>query len=81
MGKKQLLEGHARVPGEQSDPEGVREVVLETLLQLHMDFASLGRLGDAGPLLYKLMEVAYYAGTPAKAGEQRDGSERKSVLN
>ena len=40
---------------------GLRETVLETLLQLHIDFGSLGRMEVASPLLYELMELAYYA--------------------
>lgn len=38
----------------------LREAVLETLLQLHIDFGVLGCLEEAGPLLHKLMEHAYH---------------------
>jgi hypothetical protein len=41
--------------------EVLRETVLESLLQLHIDFGVLGCIKDAGPLLYKLMEIAYFA--------------------
>jgi hypothetical protein len=44
----------------------LREVVLEALLQLHVDFGVLGRLEEAGPSLHKLMELAYHV-PPATA--------------
>lgn len=81
MGKKQLADRRTRGSRELPDGDSVRETVLETLLQLHLDFAALGRLDDAGPLLYKLMEVAYYTAVPAAAVQQNGTDERKSVLN
>lgn len=37
----------------------LREIVLETLLQLHLDFGVLGQLNAAGPSLHKLMALAH----------------------
>ena len=64
---------------------GLRESVLEKLLQLHLDFGCLGRMEDAGPLLYQLMELAYYAmptGRPAATPKLRSRRrDPKAALN
>lgn len=46
-----------------ADPatDDVREIVMEALLQLHVDFVALGALDQAGPLLQRLMELAYHS--------------------
>lgn len=51
---------------DQADPT-LREAVLESLLQLHIDFRDLGCIADAGPLLHALMELAYHAGAEGSA--------------
>ncbi len=81
MGKKQSMVRRSRSLSESPDEDGVRENVLESLLQLHLDFASLGRLDDAGPLLYKLMEVAYYTAVPSDTEHAPGKNGRRSVLN
>ncbi len=53
----------------------LRETVLETLLQLHVDFGVLGRINEAAPLLYKLMEVAYYT----QPAQRRSSSSRSKA--
>jgi hypothetical protein len=45
--------------------ENIRERVLETLNELHLDFIELGQLEDAGPLLHELMRIGYSAAVPA----------------
>lgn len=53
---------------DEARPESLQESVLESLLQLHLDFAALGVLEEAGPLLHKLMELAYYRKIRSGAG-------------
>lgn len=61
-----------------------RETVLETLLQLHIGFGALGRLDEASPLLYKLMELAYYTQPAQRRSTSSRGKtkhELKPALN
>lgn len=58
--------------------EGLKEVVLEALVQLHVDFAGLGTLNKAGPLLHQLMELAYYAELRSDARAMND---RRGMTN
>lgn len=41
--------------------ETARARALETLYDLHLDFVTLECFREAGPLLHKLMTLAYYA--------------------
>ena len=54
--KKRIL-----VTDKERTGEVLRETILESLLQLHIDFGILGCINEAGALLYKLMEIAYFA--------------------
>ena len=79
MGKKKVTQP-ATADGRRSI-DNTREQTLETLLQLHWDFADLDRLDDAGPLLHKLMEMAYYADTPLMPRARSRKPEFKATLN
>ena len=41
--------------------EACRAFVLTVLDRLHLDFSTMGLLGDAGPYLHQLMSLAYHA--------------------
>ncbi len=73
-----------RRPRTEIDPseEDVREIVMEALLQLHVDFIALGGLDEAGPLLQRLMELAYHS-TAAPTVANTSGGKRlpKPAMN
>ena len=50
------------------DLNGRRRFVMEMLNQAHLDFAAMGKLAEAGPLLHELIAIAH-SQTQSTSGE------------
>jgi hypothetical protein len=55
-------------PEEENARTSSSDYALVLLEQLHIDFARMKRLDEAGPLLHRLMEIAYNEGDRPQAG-------------
>jgi hypothetical protein len=75
MPNKTISKKRTQAPDKGQAGEILCETMLESLLQLHIDFGVMRCIKEAGPLLYKLMEIAYFAKPNQK--RQRKAKPRK----